>query len=302
MNDRPRQNSTSAVTKATIVGIVINVVLSIAKIVVGLFGRSAALLADGVHSLSDLLTDFVVLVSYRLGGRPADADHPYGHGKFETLGATIIGLILCVVGLGLLFDGTQSLWNALWGQLPARPTTLVVWVAVGSLIAKELLFRYTIAVARRVESPSLEANAWHQRSDALSSLGTAIGAGAAALLGGSWVVLDPIAAIVVAAIIIRVALGMVRRTLHELLDGSDDPEALVTVEASMKAVPEARNLHDLRVRRIGNARAVEAHFEVPRDLTVDEANAITERVERAIQEALGGEVSITLRVDPSQSQ
>ena len=213
-------NREREIYKVTLVGSAANVLLTVFKFVAGIVGHSAAMTADAVHSLSDLLTDAVVLLFVRISGKPEDHDHDYGHGKYETLATTIIGLALAAVAVGLGWKAVESmLFCYSGGTLPA-PGMLALWAAVVSIVLKELVYRYTVHRGHVLNSPAVEANAWHHRSDALSSLGTLAGIGGAILLGDRWTVLDPLAGLVVSFFILRVAWKLLKGSFNELLEAS----------------------------------------------------------------------------------
>lgn len=194
-----------AIYRVTWIGFAVNLVLSAGKLAAGIWGHSAAMVADAIHSVSDFATDLVVLLFVRVSAKPRDDDHDYGHGKYETLATLIIGAALAGVGIKLLWSGGTAIRDFTRGLLPTQPGVVALWAAVVSIVAKEALYRYTARVGRRVNSPSVVANAWHHRSDALSSVGTLVGIGCAYFLGGGWRLADPAAAIVVALLILRVA-------------------------------------------------------------------------------------------------
>ena len=194
----------AGIYRVTLVGSVVNLLLLVFKFVAGILGHSAAMLADAVHSLSDFVTDIIVIVFVRISSKPEDEGHDYGHGKYETLATAIIGLILLFVGFGILWNGATSIWDFWQGGELKEPGMLALWAALVSILFKELLYQYTVLKGRRLNSQAVVANAWHHRSDALSSIGTAVGIGGAILLGEQWLVLDPLAAVVVSLFIMKV--------------------------------------------------------------------------------------------------
>ncbi|MDR1621894.1 MAG: cation diffusion facilitator family transporter, partial [Synergistaceae bacterium] len=189
----------------TSIGLAVNVVLTIGKYAAGILGHSGAMVADATHSLSDLLTDFAVLLGLRYTNKPADEDHAYGHGRIETLVAAFCGVTLLVVGGGIFLEGSAAIFHAVRGREPPRPGVVALWAASVSILSKELLFRYTFAAGRRLNSASLKANAWHHRTDAMSSVGAFLGIGGSLLGGGKWTMLDPVAAVLVSVFILRAA-------------------------------------------------------------------------------------------------
>jgi len=289
---------TAEATKATLVALVVNGALSALKVLTASWSGSAALLADGIHSLSDVLTDLVVLVGVRIGGRSADESHPYGHGKAETLATALVGLALLVAGLHLATEAVATGLALIDGEGAPSPHPLALAIALAALVVKEGLFRYTRAVGRRIDSGALIANAWHQRSDALSSACVAVAIGGAAFGGGWWRLLDPIGAFAVAVLIVGVALPIMKRSVCELLESSADAETVMQVRMAIAEVPGALHPHDLRVRKIGRAVAVDAHVEVDRTLDVTTAHAIAANVRARIVAQLGGDTVATIHVDP----
>ena len=271
--------------RVTFVGFVVNLVLSVLKLAAGIVGRSGAMVADAVHSFSDLATDVVVIAFARISAKPRDDGHDYGHGKYETLATIIISLALGIVGAGILAGSIRYI-------------RIVALVAAGvSIVIKEILYRYTVREGRAVDSPSVVANAWHHRSDALSSLGTLVGIACAYFLGQKWRIADPIAALVVAVFIFKVAFDLVRTGLNELLERSlpaDVEEVLRIVTAD----PEVCQPHNLRTRRIGAAIAVEVHVRMDGAMTVARSHALTVDIERRLRARFGEGTMIAIHVEP----
>jgi cation diffusion facilitator family transporter len=284
--------------KVTLVGSAVNVLLTVFKFVAGLVGHSAAMTADAVHSLSDLLTDAVVLLFVRIGAKPEDRDHDYGHGKYETLATTFIGIALAAVAVGIGWKAFESL--VFWyhgGTLPA-PGMLALWAALVSVVLKELVYQYTVRRGRSLNSPAVEANAWHHRSDALSSLGTLAGIGGAILLGDRWTVLDPLAGLVVALFILRVAWKLLKGGFDELMEASLPDEVEREILSVVTAFPDVRDPHHLRTRRIGSRYAIELHIRMDGTLPLAVAHARTCEIERALKARFGERTHITLHVEP----
>ena len=287
--------------KVTLVGSVGNVLLVIVKFIAGLVGHSSAMVADAVHSLSDFLTDVVVLVFVGVSARPQDASHDYGHGKFETLATLFISLALAGAAIGIIVSGAVKFSNWLNGAALPAPGKLALWVAVLSIVVKELMFRYTARNGRKLESAALVANAWHHRSDALSSIGTTVGIGGAVLLGGRWTVLDPLASIVVGAMLMGVAWKILRPSLGELTDESLSDETeneILDILSSGDGISEP---HNLRTRRIGNRVAIEAHIRLDGAMTLREAHDRTSEIERKLKDRFGPETIVTLHMEPQES-
>jgi cation diffusion facilitator family transporter len=217
-------NRENQIYRITLLGSLVNILLTVFKFAAGILGASAAMIADAVHSLSDLLTDFVVLLFIRISARPADDNHPYGHGKYETLATAIVALALLAAGGVLLAEGVQKILSAMHGTPLHTPGRIALWAALVSIAAKELIYWLTIAVARRVRSSALEANAWHHRTDSLSSVATALGIGGALLLGERWAILDPIAAVLVSLFILVSAAKLLHEAIQDLLEKRLPPE------------------------------------------------------------------------------
>ena len=211
------------IARVTLTGSVVNLLLVGLKAVAGLVGHSAAMISDAVHSLSDFVTDIVVLVFVRVSARPQDEDHDYGHGKYETLATLFIGLALAAAAVGIVVSGAGKLARWLQGEDLPAPGKIALWAALGSIVAKEFLFQYTRIKGKHLDSRALEANAWHHRSDALSSVGTAIGIGGAILLGSRWTVLDPLASIVVGAMLVKVAWDLLGTTCAPAASATASP-------------------------------------------------------------------------------
>ena len=287
--------------KVTLVGSIANLLLTVFKFVAGIVGHSAAMTADAIHSLSDLLTDGVVLLFVHISGKPEDSGHDYGHGKYETLATTIIGLLLAAVAVGIAYKAVVAI--VLWvggGSLPA-PGKLALWAAVASVAVKELVYQYTIRCARRLDSPVVKANAWHHRSDALSSLGTMAGIGGAILLGDRWTLLDPLASLVVGFFILRVAYKLLKQGLGELLEASLPEEVENEILAIVTSLPDVQDPHHLRTRRIGNRYAIELHIRMDGSLPLEQAHARTSEIEQALKERFGETTHIALHVEPNKN-
>ena len=284
--------------RVTFVGSAVNVLLLVFKFVAGIVGHSAAMVADAFHSLSDFLTDIIVLVFVHISGKPKDKSHDYGHGKYETLAMTIIGLALLAVAIGILYSGVMKI--VVWadgGQLEA-PGTLALWAALLSVVLKETVFRYSMRKARQLESQAVEANAWHHRSDALSSVGTAIGIGGAIFLGQRWTVLDPVASVVVGLFIIKVSIDLLRKGVGDLTEHSlpDEVEAeMLQLVSSVEGVDEP---HDLRTRRIGNHYAIELHILMDGNIPLSKAHDKASEVEELLRSHYGAETHIAVHVEP----
>lgn len=284
--------------RVTFVGLVVNLLLSAAKLVAGVIGRSAAMTADAVHSFSDLATDVVVIAFARISSKPKDESHDYGHGKYETLATLLISLALAVVGSGILVSGIRSIRVVIEGGTLPRPGAIALVAAVVSIVGKEILYRYTVRVGRRIDSPSVVANAWHHRSDALSSLGTLVGIGCAYFLGERWRIADPIAALVVALFIFKIAFDLIRSGLDELMERSLPAETEAEILRIITADPAIREPHNLRTRRIGASIAIEVHVRVDGEMTVRHSHELTVDIERRLRERFGAGTMIAVHVEP----
>lgn len=291
-------NREREIYKVTLVGSAANVLLTVFKFVAGIVGHSAAMTADAVHSLSDLLTDAVVLLFVRISSKPEDKDHDYGHGKYETLATTIIGLALAAVAMGLGWKAIEALLSWYGGGTLEAPGMLALWAAVVSIVIKELVYQYTVHRGKDLNSPAVEANAWHHRSDALSSLGTLAGIGGAILLGDRWTVLDPIAGLVVSLFILHVAWMLLKGGFSELLEASLPDEVEREILAIVTSFPDVSDPHHLRTRRIGSRYAIELHIRMDGQMPLAASHARTCEIERALKDRFGERTLITLHVEP----
>ena len=292
------QNRDQRIYRVTLTGSVVNVVLLVAKFAAGILGHSAAMVADAVHSLSDFLTDLVVIAFVRLSSKPADRDHDYGHGKYETVATSIIGMALIVVAVMLGWNGVEKIIAALRGEHLESPGIIALVAALLSIVMKEWVFRITRRVARDVNSQALEANAWHHRSDALSSIGTALGIGGALLLGRQWAVLDPIAAVVVSVLIFVTAFRLLRQASGELLEESLPRETQERIVALVYEDALASDVHKLHTRRIGSIIAIEMHLRLPGHISLTEAHQHATQIERALRQEFGQGTHIMLHIEP----
>lgn len=289
---------TNKITFVTLVGSVVNALLTAFKIVAGIIGHSAAMVADGVHSLSDLLSDVVVLVFVRISGKGRDKNHDYGHGKFETFATLIISLMLLVVGANLMSSGIASIKKILGGESVEAPGMIAFWAALLSIVSKEILYRYTAVQGRKLDSPMMVANAWHHRSDALSSVGSLLGIGGAILLGDKFVILDPLAGCVISIFIIVMAVRMSIPAIKELLDVSLPDEMEDEIERTAKGVPGVVDLHELKTRREGPGIVLEGHLVLHSDISLEQAHSISKQVERALRDRFGDSTQISLHLEP----
>ena len=293
-------NREKEIYKVTLVGSAGNLALLTFKFVAGVLGHSSAMMADAVHSLSDFFTDLIVLLFVKVSARPQDESHDYGHGKFETLATLFIGLALVGAAIGIIVSGSVKFAHWLDGQTLEVPGKLALWAALISILVKEVLYRYTAAKGKRLNSSAMVANAWHHRSDALSSIGAAIGIGGAILLGERWAVLDPLASIVVGGMLIKVAWELLKGSFGELTDQSlsaDEEREIVSIITSFDGVSEP---HNLRTRHIGNRIAIESHVRMDGTLPLSIVHEKATAIERKLKERFGPETLVTIHMEPKK--
>lgn len=288
----------SKIYKVTLIGTLVNALLIVLKMLAGIFGRSSAMLADAVHSLSDFITDVVVIAFVRIAGKPSDKGHDYGHGKYETLATLIIGLFLALAGIGLMGAGIVRIAAGMRGEPLPRPTMFALIIAVVAIVSKEWLFRYTVRKGRKLDSQAVMANAWHHRSDAISSVGTLIGVGGAMAFGVKWRILDPIAAVVVSFFIIKSGYDIVRPCLSELLEASLGDEQEHEIIRIINSIDGIEGVHRLRTRRVGNAVAIDAHALMQGDQTLSEAHKKASEAEQALRLRFGSNAIINIHMEP----
>ena len=286
--------------KVTIVGSIVNFLLLVFKFFAGIAGHSAAMLADAVHSLSDFITDIVVIVFVRIAGKPEDKGHDYGHGKYETLATAIIGLLLLCVGFGIFWNGASSIYTFLRGGQLESPGVVALVAALVSIVSKEILYQYTVIQGKKLNSQAVIANAWHHRSDALSSIGTAIGIGGAILLGDHWRVLDPVAAVVVSFFIMKVSVRLLIPCVDELLEKSLPEDVEKEIEQTVISFPGVSQPHHLRTRRIGNYYAIELHVRMDGKITLEEAHSTATAIENKLKEMFGKGTHVGIHVEPTK--
>ncbi len=282
----------------TLKGSAVNAVLILLKFIAGVLGRSSAMVADAVHSVSDFLSDIIVLIFVKIAGKPKDRGHEYGHGKYETLATMIIGVLLIGAGVGLMINGITDVVHSIKGAVLERPTMLALVVAVISILSKEWLYRYTARVGKRVNSQAVIANAWHHRSDAVSSLGTLIGIAGAMFLGERWRILDPVAAIIVSILIIKSGYDIVKPCMSELLEASLPEEEENEIINTVLSVPGISKVHNLRTRRIGNGIAVDLHAKMDGNITLTEAHEKATQAENKIRQHFGSNSIINIHMEP----
>ncbi|SMG42904.1 cation diffusion facilitator family transporter [Dethiosulfovibrio salsuginis] len=281
-------------------GLWIDLGLTLGKILAGFFGNSAAMVADGVHSLSDAVTDIVAIWGFKMVSVPADSSHRYGHGKFETLCSVFVGVALIAAGLGILWASGGRIFQAIGGDFPDAPGMIALVAATISVIVKELLYRYTLSASIRLNSPALKANAWHHRSDAMSSLATLVGIGGAIIWSGWGRVLDPLAGVIVSFMVIKVGWSICFDGADELMEASLPEEISREIVGIGEAVEGVRDLHGLRTRRIGASVAMDFHLLVDPDLSVREGHDIATAVEEVIRDRFGEDTIISVHLEPDE--
>lgn len=289
---------TAKVTLVTLIGSVVNIILTVFKILAGILGRSTAMIADGIHSLSDLLSDIVVIVFVKISAKGRDKDHDYGHGKFETFATLIISLMLIVVAANLMSGGISKIRLILDGGEVSSPGMIALWAAVASIVLKEILYHYTIIQGRALNSPMMIANAWHHRSDAFSSVGSLLGIAGAIFLGDKFVILDPITGCVISIFILVMAVKMSVPAIKELLDVSLPDDVEDKIKATAKSVKGVVDLHELKTRREGPGIIMEGHLVLNSEISLKEAHDISKKVEEALRKEFGSETQISLHLEP----
>jgi cation diffusion facilitator family transporter len=288
----------SQIYKVTMAGGAANVALLVFKFVAGVLGHSSAMIADAVHSLSDFITDVIVIIFVWISAIPKDKSHDYGHGKYETLAMTIIGLALLAVAIGIVYDGAEKIIAWAGGKQLEAPGMLALWAALISIATKEVVYRYTMTKSVQLNSQALRANAWHHRSDALSSIGTAVGIGGAIFLGQRWTVLDPMASVIVGLFIVKVAIVLLRDAIGDLTEQSLPEEIEEEILQLAASVPGVVEPHDLHTRRIGSHYAIELHILMNGDITLKEAHDKASEVEEVLKKKYGEETHISVHVEP----
>lgn len=291
-------NREKEIYKVTLVGSVGNVALLTFKFIAGILGNSAAMIADAVHSLSDFLTDIVVLVFVHISTKPQDTSHDYGHGKFETIASFLIGLALIAAATGIIISGGMELIAWLKGEPLESPGLLALWAALLSIAIKEILYHYTARRGKTLDSQAMIANAWHHRSDALSSIGAAIGIGGAILLGNHWAVLDPLASIIIGIMLIKVAIELLKTSIGELTECSLSVETEEEIIHLIQSYPDVQQPHNLRTRRIGNRIAIEVHVRMDGDLPLSQVHDRATSIEQKLKERFGPQTHVTIHMEP----
>lgn len=293
-------NRTAEIQRITLWGAVGNVALTIIKFVCGIVGGSAAMVADAVHSASDLISDIIVIVFARIAAQGQDKGHDYGHGKFETLATAIVSILLLAVGIEMTLSAYTQVRSVLDGGTLPAPESIALWAAVISIAAKEVLYQWTARVGRRLSSQVVIANAWHHRTDAFSSVGSLIGIGGAIMLGGGWTILDPLVGGVISLIIIVVAIRMLIPALAELTEASLPEETERRIVSIAREVEGVRDVHDLKTRQSGPYCIADFHIVVDPAMPTRQAHDITVSIEERLRSTFGDEMQINIHIEPSE--
>ncbi len=291
-------NREKEIYKVTLIGSAGNAALLTFKFIAGVMGHSSAMIADAVHSLSDFVTDLLVLVFVSISAKPQDQSHDYGHGKFETIASFLIGLALVAAATGIVMSGSAKLWDWWCGEQLESPGWIALWAALLSIVIKELLYQYTARKGKALDSQVMVANAWHHRSDALSSIGAAIGVGGAIWLGQRWAVLDPMASIVVGLMLVKVAYELLKTSIGELTERSLPDDIEQEIMEIIQSYDDVQEPHNLRTRRIGNHIAIEAHVRMDGQLPLTIVHERATTIERKLKERFGEKTHVTLHMEP----
>lgn len=297
MNEDLRKNK---IYRITLVGSAVNLALLVFKFIAGFVGHSAAMIADAVHSLSDFVTDIIVILFVRISSKPVDESHNYGHGKYETLATAIIGIVLLGVAAGILIDGIKDIIYVIGGGVLEKPGMIALVAAGVSVVLKELIYHYTIRKGKDIYSQALIANAWHHRSDAFSSIGTLLGIGGAIFAGAEWRILDPLAAVVVSFFIAKVAINILRGSLDELLEHSLPPSVEEEIKTIILSVDGVTSPHHLRTRRIGYNYAIDVHVRIDGRQTLEAAHKTVTLVENLLKERFGTGTYVNIHPEPKK--
>lgn len=288
--------------RVTWVGFVINAILGGLKIAAGVIGRSGAMVADGVHSLTDFITDLIVIVMIGVSRWKVNKIYQYGYGKYETFATLLIGVSLALVAVALFWHGFSEVLDSVHGTPPPEPGKIALWMAIASIIAKEWMFHYTRNWGRRIDSAAVIANAWHHRSDAISSIATLVGVGGAILLGEQWRILDPVAAMIVSIFIAVSSIDIARPAIRELLEVSLPPDVTEPLMEIIKSTPDVITYHHFRSRRNGPRIIIDVHIKVAPDITVKAGHEIATQVEHRLKKGFGDSMIVNIHVEPYRNQ
>ena len=291
-------NRKKEIYKVTLVGSAGNAALLTFKFIAGILGNSSAMIADAIHSLSDFVTDILVLVFVSISAKPQDQSHDYGHGKFETIASFLIGLALVAAATGIIVSGVMKFTAWLNGEELEAPRWIALWAALLSIAIKEMLYQYTTHRGKDLNSQVMIANAWHHRSDALSSVGAAIGIGLAIWLGNRWAVFDPLASIVVGLMLVKVAYELLKTSINELTESSLPAETEQEIVQIIQSFGDVQQPHNLRTRRIGNRIAIEAHIRMDGQLPLNSVHERATTIEQKLKQRFGANTHVSLHMEP----
>jgi len=297
ITDKQREKG---IYKVTLVGSVVNILLVAFKFVAGIVGNSTAMIADAVHSLSDLMTDVVIIVFVRISNKPRDKNHDYGHSKFETFATLIIGISLLVVGLGIAWSGAAKIISVIQGETLESPGMIAFYAAIISIVSKEILYRYTVVCGAKLKSDATVANAWHHRSDSLSSTGTAAGIGGAILLGEKWTILDQLAALIVSYFIVKVSIKLLKPCMDELMEKSLSDEVENEIISIVESFEGVSDLHNLRTRKLGNNCAIEFHIRMDGKISLNETHDMNTQIEKRLKNRYGQSTHVIIHTEPTK--
>lgn len=296
-----KQNELKLIRKVTMVGFWINAVLVVVKLFFGYWGHSDALVADGYHSFSDFITDFMVLFFVGIAYKQADKEHPYGHGKYETIASVFIAVVLLLVAFGIGWGGITTIIGAIKGETIPKPDVWTIIVACLSIVLKEFCYRYTMRYAVKIDSSALKANAWHHRTDAISSIATLIGVTVAYTFGTVWRIIDPIASIVIAVFIGISAVNIAKPSINELLEISLPLHEIEEIHKLIKSVPGVLKVHNLRGRRNGHSIILDVNIHVDPNIPVRAGHLISLDVEKCLHKQFGKDMIIYVHIEPEES-
>lgn len=286
------------IRNVTLQGSFINFILTVGKIIAGIVGQSTAMIADGLHSLSDFITDVIVVLFIKVSGKEKDKSHHYGHGKYETFATMLISFALIIVGAGILITGAGKIIDSLNGEIIEQPGYIALYAAIISIVFKEGLFWYTKIEGKKLNSQAMIANAWHHRSDAFSSIGTALGISGAILLGERWRILDPVAGVIVSFFILKVAWDIAKPSIDELLDSSLPEATEKELEEIITGTNGVKYFHNLKTRKIGEVISVEVHIKVDKNMTVELSHEIATEIEIEVRKRFGERSHVIVHVEP----
>ena len=285
----------------TIIGSIINGILIIIKIGGGIIGHSSAIIADGIHSFSDFVSDIIVLSGLKLSSKPCDESHDFGHGKFETFSSFFLGIFLFFAGLAIFFKGINDIFFSTKGNIIEKPSLITLLIAFISIILKEYLYRATKTTGEITKSNLIIANAWHHRTDAISSLGIFLGIAGAILLGDKWRFLDPLSAVILSIFIIFISFKIIKDSFNELVEASLDMETENKILYIINSVKGANSPHNLKTRRIGNRISIDVHIKVSKNLNISEAHLIATKVEKNLKNKFGEQTFVSIHIEPDNN-